>query len=86
MTVQIAHTPCQKHLGLYLDEKLSFTYHIDVKILKANKEIGTIKRFSHILPKKSLITIYKFFIRLLFDYCDVIYDQPNNESFCTKIE
>ena len=21
-----------------------------------------------------------------FDYCDIIYDQPNNESFCTKIE
>ena len=40
----------------------------------------------HILPSKSLLTIYKFFIRPHLDYCDVIYDQPNNESFCTKIE
>ena len=40
----------------------------------------------HILPRKSLLTIYKSFIRPHLDYCDVIYDQPNNESFCSKIE
>ena len=38
------------------------------------------------LPRKSLLTIYKSFIRPHLDYCDIIYDQPNNESFCTKIE
>ena len=65
---------------------LNFNYHINVKNSKANKGIGVIKRLSHILPRKSLITIYKSFIRLHLDYCDVIYDQPNNESFCSKIE
>ena len=30
--------------------------------------------------------MYKLFIWPHFDYCDVIYDQPNNESFCSKIE
>ena len=44
------------------------------------------KRLPHILPKKSLITIYKSFIRAYLDYCDVIYEQPDNESFCSKIE
>ena len=44
------------------------------------------KSLSHILPTKSLITIYKTFIRPHLDYCDVTYDQPNNESFCSKIE
>ena len=85
-TVPVAHASCQKHLGLYLDEKLNFNHHINVKISKANKGIGIIKRLSHILPRKSLITIYKSFIRPHLDYCDVIYDQPNNESFCRKIE
>ena len=85
-TVPVARTSCQKHLGLYLDEKLNFSQHINIKISKANKGIGIIKRLSHILPRKSLITIYKSFIRPHLDYCDVIYDQPNNESFCTKIE
>ena len=56
-TVPVARAPCQKHLGLYLDEKLNFNNHINVKISKANKGIGIIKRLSHILPRKSLITI-----------------------------
>ena len=85
-TVPVARTSCQKHLGLHLDEKLNFTQHIKIKISKANKGIGIIKRLSHILPRKSLLTIYKSFIRPHLDYCDVVYDQPNNESFCTKIE
>ena len=85
-TVPVARTTCQKHLGLYLDEKLSFYDHINAKISKANKGIGIIKRLSNTLPRKSLLTIYKSFIRPHLDYCDIIYDQPNNESFCTKIE
>ena len=84
-TVPVARTPCQKHLGLYLDEKLNFSHHINVKISKANKGIGIIKRLSHILPRKALITIHKSFIRPHLDYRDVIYDQQNNESFCTKL-
>ena len=40
-TVPVAHTPCQKHLGLYLDEKLNVSYHVNVKISKPNK--GTLE-------------------------------------------
>ena len=82
----VARTSCQKHLGLYLDEKLNFSQHIKIKISKANKGIGIIKRLSHILPRKSLLTIYKSFIRPHLDYCDVMYDQPNNESFLPKLK
>ena len=32
------------------------------------------------------MTIYKVFLRPLIDYGDIIYDQPQNESFCDKIE
>ena len=28
----------------------------------------------------------KNFLRTLFDYGDIIYDQPQNESFCEKLE
>ena len=71
---------------LHLDEKLNFHDHINAKTLKANQGIGIIKRLSNTLPRKSLLTIYKSFIRSHLDYCGIIYDQPNNESFCTKIE
>ena len=53
-TFPVARTPYQKHLGLYLDEKLNFNHHINVKISKANKGIEIIKRLSHILPRKFL--------------------------------
>ena len=76
-TVPVGRTSCQKHLDLHLDEKLSFSQHINIKISKENKGIGIIKRLSHILPRKSLLTIYKSLIRPHLDYCNVIYDQPS---------
>ena len=84
--VSVAHTTCQKHLGMHLDEKLNFNHHVKEKIAKANKGIGLIRKLAHVLPRQSLLTIYKSFIRPHLDYGDIIYDQPNNESFCNLIE
>ena len=39
-------SPCQKHLGLVLDSKLSFNDHVNQKINKLNKIIGLMKRLS----------------------------------------
>ena len=38
------------------------------------------------MPQKSLITIYKAFLRPLIDYGDIIYDQPQHDSFSEKLE
>ena len=71
---------------MHLDEKLNFGHHINKKITKANKGTGIISKLAHVLPRQSLITIYKSFTRPHLDYGDIIYDQPNNESFCNLIE
>ena len=71
---------------MYLDEKLNFLQHNKEKTSKANRGIGVIRKLIHILPRHSLITIYNSFVRPHLDSCDIIYDQPNNESFCNKIE
>ena len=85
--VHVEKTSQQKHLGIILDEKLNFKQHVDNAILKINKGISVIKKLCHTLPRKSLLTIlYKAFLRPLIDYGDIIYDQPNNESFCEKLE
>ena len=84
--IPVARCLTHKHLGMYLDEKLNFGYHITKKIAKANKGIGVIKKLHNVLPRRALLTIYKCFIRPNFDYGDFIYDQPNNGSFCSKIE
>ena len=80
--IQVERTNFQKHLGLILDEKLNFKQHVDSAISKVSKGISVIKKLRHTLPRKSLITIYKVFLRPLIDYGDIIYDQPNNDSFC----
>ena len=82
----VAHTTCQKHLGMHLDKKLNFNHHLEEKIAKANKGIGLIRKLAHILPRQSLLTIYKSFIRPHLGYGDTVYDQPNNENFCNTIE
>ena len=71
---------------MHFDEKLNFNHHVKEKIAKANKGIGLIRKLAHVLPRQSLLTIYKSFIRPHLDYGDIIYDQPNNESFCNLIE
>ena len=76
----------QKHLGIHLDEKLNFNHHVKEKITKTNKGIGVIKKLSNTLPRDALLTIYKSFVRPHLDYGDIIYDQPQNESFCNKLE
>ena len=84
--IQVERSSHQKHLGLILDEKLNFKEHVNSAISKVNKGISVLKKLRHTLPQKSLITIYKSFLRPLVDYGDIIYDQPNNESFCEKLE
>ena len=72
-----------KHLGLILDNHLSFDKHINDKTSKANKGIGVIKALFHILPRKSLLNIYLSFIRPHLDYCDIIYHKSSNDELST---
>ena len=74
----------QKHLWIHLDEELK--HHINEKISKANKCIGIIRKLNNILPCPALLTVYQSFVRPHLDHGDVIYDQPENESFSSKIE
>ena len=50
------------------------------------KGIGVIKKLNKTFTRHSLITICKSFVRHHLDYGDIIYDQPNNESFTQKFE
>ena len=81
----IERSVAHKHLGLTLDEKLSFTNCINDKINKTLKGVGLLHKLSPLLPRQSLLAIYKSFIRRL-DYGDVIYFQPLNESLSNRIE
>ena len=79
--MQVERTSYKKHLGILLHEKLNFKKHIDSVLPKINKVISVIRKLRHSLPRKSLLTIYKaflkFFLNPLIDY---------GESFCEKLE
>ena len=71
---------------MVLDTKLDFNLHIENVQSKVNKTIGLLRKLQNILPRQSLITIYKSFIRPHLDYGDIIYDRAYNSSFHQNIE
>ena len=76
----------QKHLGMFLDFKLSFNEHFETVFAKNNRGIAILRKLQTVLPREAVLTIYKSFNRPHFDYGDVIYDQSYNDSFHGKLE
>ena len=75
-----------KHLGISLDEKLSFSNYINNKFNKILKGAGLLRNLSTLLPRQSLLIIYKSFTRPHLDYDGVTYDQPLQEYLSNRIE
>ena len=76
--IQVEIASHHQHQSILLNEKLNSKQHIDTAILKIYKSISVIKNSDISTPQKSLITIYKAFLRSLTDYRD--------EPFCEKLE
>ena len=76
----------QKHLEMYLDKSLNFSYHIKENIFKTMKRIGIIRKLNKEILQNSVITIYKSFVRPHLEYGDIIYDQQNKKNLNHKIE
>ena len=82
----VPETDLQKHLGISLDDRLSFEDYLKMILNKGNKTIGLLRKLHNILPISALLTIYKSFIRPHLDYGNIIYDQAHNASFNQKLE
>ena len=61
--IPLSNSLFQKHHVLTLDVKLNFSEHIKSIAKKINKAMGLLRKFQQILPRSSLLTIYKTFIR-----------------------
>ena len=79
-------TSIHKHLGMIFDSKLSFDEHLKPVLKKISKTVGLLRKFQVVLPRTSLITIYKLFARPHLDFGNIMYDQASNESFHQRIE
>ena len=82
----VQNSTSQKHLGLTLDEKLTFNDHITSKLTTVNKLTSTLRKLYHYIPRDSLVTTYKSFIRPHLDYAGVIFDKPSSAIFSNQIE
>ena len=54
---QVMQTPYQKHLGLFLAEKLNFVEHLRYIADKVNTSIGLRRKLQKCLPRRSLVAI-----------------------------
>ena len=61
-----------RHLGLTLESQLNFNERISSTLSIVNKLTAVLGKLQTVLPKHSLLTIYKTSIRPHIDYCDVI--------------
>ena len=81
-----SHSSSQNHLGVILDSKLIFDEHLRMVSLKVSKTVGLLRKLHNLLPRSSLITIYKNFARPYLNYGNILYDQAYNISFHHKLE
>ena len=63
----------QKHLGIILDESLSFEEHLKTISVKTNKTLYLLRKHQNLLPRTALITLYKSLIRPYLDIIHIIY-------------
>ena len=82
---QVSQTKSPKSFGLILDNKLKINEHLKGALDRISKTIGLIRKFQPILPRFSLLTIYKTFVRPHLYYEDIIYDQKEIYDFTENL-
>ena len=71
---------------MFLDTKLSFLDHLRITFEKTNKTKELLRKVRLVLPRSSLLIIYKSFVRLHLDDGDIMYEQAYNTTFHEKME
>ena len=71
---------------MLLDSRLNFNELLPSKTNECYKMIGLVKKLSIHLPREALLRIYKSFVTPNLDHGDIIFDEPNNESFQSRME
>ena len=83
--IPVSSTSVHKYLGMLLDDKLSYEHHLKSVLNKVKKTICLLRKLQQILPRQSLIKIYKF-TRPHLDYGNIVYYRAFNESFQKYLE
>ena len=78
--IPVARRASTKHLGIILDDRLSFAEHIKEAITKAKKGLALMKFLSNKVSIRVLELTYTMYVRPHLDYGDVIYHNQHTTS------
>jgi hypothetical protein len=79
--IDIPQVESVKFLGVYVDQHLTWSVHIEHIALKLAKNIGILKRISYLLPRNILLTLYYSMIYPYISYCNMIWASNYNSRF-----
>ena len=68
LPIDLDTTHTEKDLGIYVDDKLKFDFHIHTAVTRAHRMLGLIKRSYPFLDKESLLCLYKTMVRSILEY------------------
>jgi hypothetical protein len=68
-----------KYLGVYLDDKLLWSHHVNYVFKLCCQRIGMFKKVLYCLPSHVVVLYYNAFIRSCFSYC-IMFWYNNNRS------
>ena len=66
---------CVKYLGMIVDDKITWSQHVDYISSKITRNIGILKRIRHFISKESLLLLYHTLIEPYFKYCSIFWGQ-----------
>ena len=72
---EVRRVKCVKYLGMIVDDKLTWSQHVDYISSKITRNIGILKRIRHFIPKESLLLLYHTLIEPYFKYCSIVWGQ-----------
>ena len=81
--LKINNTPIEKatntkFLGVQIDDKLSWSQHIDYICSKIRRSIGIIKKASNTLERNTLITLYYSIVFPYLCYCHIVWAKASS--------
>ena len=77
MIRRVDHT---KSLGLTIDDRLSWSNHVDEICRKVSSAIGDSKRIRHFILANAALQIYNALILPHFDYCNPVWECLSGQS------
>ena len=70
----ISNVDHAKSLGLIIDNRLSWSNHVNELCKKVTSAIGALRRISPLFSQSTAVLVYNSLIQPHFDYCSLVWD------------